>query len=106
MKVGKRVIAVTSVTLDKKTLKLMVGETATLTATVKPDDATDKTVTWSSLDPKVATVKDGVVTAVKAGTAKITAKAGDKTATCTVTVTAATTIDPTFEDVYGEKQDW
>ena len=86
VKVGKRVIAVTSVTLDKKTLKLMVGETATLTATVKPDDATDKTVTWSSLDAKVATVKDGVVTAVKAGTAIIMANAGEKGDMCTVTV--------------------
>ena len=100
------VIAVTSVTLDKTTLSLEEGKSATLTATVKPDNATDKTVTWSSSNTAVATVKDGKVTAVKAGTAKITAKAGDKTATCTVTVTAATTIDPTFVDVYGEKQDW
>ena len=99
-------VAVTSITLDKTTLSLAIGESYTLTATVKPDNATDKTVTWSTSDSKVATVSNGKVTAVKAGTAKITAKAGDKTATCTVTVTAATTIDPTFEDVYGEKQDW
>ena len=53
---------------------------------MKPDNATDKTVTWTSSDPAVATVDGGKVTAVKAGTATITAKAGDKTATCAVTV--------------------
>ena len=71
------------------------GETLTLTATVAPDDATDKTVTWTSSDPTVANVADGVVTAVAAGTATITATAtngtddttDDKTATCTITVT-------------------
>ena len=68
-----------------------VEKTETLTATVTPDNATDKTVTWTSSDSTVATVSDGTVKAVKAGTATITAKAGEKTATCTVTVEAKTT---------------
>ena len=78
----------TSITLDKTTLSLVAGDEATLIATVKPDNATDKTVTWTSSDPSVATVADGKVHAVKLGIAVITAKAGDKTATCTVTVAA------------------
>ena len=86
--VKKKVIAVESVTLDRTTLELTVGGTATLTATVKPDNATDKTVTWTSDNTAVATVADGVVTAVAEGTAKVTAKAGDATAVCTVTVKA------------------
>ena len=81
-------VAVEKITLDKTTAEITVGETTTLKATVTPDNATNKTVTWTSSDESVATVKDGVVTAVKAGTATITAKAGDKTATCTVTVKA------------------
>ena len=80
-------IPVESLTLDKYYLELIEGETATITATVKPDNATDKTVTWSSNKTAVATVDaNGKVTAVAEGTAIITAKAGDKTATCTVTV--------------------
>lgn len=80
-------VSVESVTLDKSTLELEVEGTATLTATVKPDNATDKTVTWTSSDATVATVDNtGKVTAVKKGTATITAKVGDKSATCTVNV--------------------
>lgn len=59
-------VAVTGVTLDKTSASLTVGGTETLTATVNPDDATDKTVTWKSSDESVATVDDGVVTAVAA----------------------------------------
>ncbi|MBO4635021.1 MAG: Ig-like domain-containing protein [Bacteroidales bacterium] len=84
---GIEVIAVTSVTLDQTSLTLEEEQTATLAATVKPDDATDKTVTWSSSDATVAKVDEaGKVTAVKEGTATITAKAGEKSATCEVTV--------------------
>lgn len=86
--VKAKVIAVEKVTLDKTSAELTVGDTATLKATVTPDDATDKTVTWTSSDESVATVKDGVVTAVKAGTATITAKADGKTAECRITVKA------------------
>ena len=73
----------------RETLELFTGNTATLTATVEPDNATNQNVTWSSSDPSVATVANGVVTAVGAGTATITATAADgsgKTAACTVTV--------------------
>ncbi len=86
--VKAKTVAVEKVTLDKTSAELTVGDTATLKASVTPDNATDKTVTWTSSDDSVASVKDGVVTAVKAGKAVITAKAGDQTAECTVTVKA------------------
>ena len=87
-------VDVAGIELNKTSTALTVGETETLTATVSPDDATDKTITWSSDNTAVATVSDGVVTAVSAGTANITVTAtngnddknDDKTATCTVTV--------------------
>lgn len=86
------VVAVTGVELDKTALNLEVGEKATLTATVKPLDATNKEYAWSTTDDKVATIVDGVVTAIGVGAATITAttKDGSKTATCAVTVVAAT----------------
>ena len=82
-------VAVTGVTLNKSTLALEVGGKETLTATVSPSNATNKTVTWSSDKTSVATVSDGTVTAVAAGTATITVTTadGNKTASCTVTVT-------------------
>ena len=70
---------VTSVTLDQKTLTLKKGQTATLKATVKPDDATNKTVAWSSSDTSIATVKDGVVRGVGNGKATIIATSTDGT---------------------------
>ena len=82
-------VKVTGVTLDKTTLEFTMGDAGqTLTATVLPDKATNKKVTWTSSKPEVATVKDGMVTAVGVGTAKITVTTEDegKTATCTVTV--------------------
>ena len=85
--VKKAVIPVGSVSLDRIVLSLEAGQSTTLVATVSPADATDKTVTWSSSDASVATVgQDGLVTAVKEGTAVITAAAGGKSATCEVTV--------------------
>ena len=84
-------VAVTGIELNKASTEIKVGENETLTATVSPEDATDKTVTWESSNTSVATVdENGKVTAVAAGTANITATAGDKTATCAVTVKAAT----------------
>lgn len=83
-------ISAESITLDKTSVEVFKGKTVTLTATVEPHDTTD-TITWSSNDSSVATVDAyGVVTGVSQGTATITAKAGDKTASCTVTV------DPTW----------
>ena len=93
-------IAVEGITLDKTTATVEEGATVTLTATVTPDNATDKTVTWSTSNEAIATVSGGVVTGVKAGEVTITAKAGDKSATCTVTVTAATT-EPEVVPVTG-----
>jgi len=81
-------VDVTSVTLDASSLSLTEGDTQTLTATVLPTNATNKSLTWTSSDPSVAAVSRGVVTAVKAGTATITARsANGKTATAAVTVT-------------------
>ena len=79
-------IAVTSVALNKESTELTLGSTESLTASVSPENATDKTVTWTSSNTDVATVNNGLVSAITAGEAVITAKAGSKTATCTVTV--------------------
>ena len=79
------VISATSVSLDLTELTLAPGETVTLKATVLPEDTTDE-VEWSTSDENIATVKDGEVTAVAEGEATITAKAGDKSATCSVKV--------------------
>ena len=88
--VTKADVAVESVTLDKTSLDLKTGDNATLTATVSPDNATDRTVTWESNATNIATVdNNGAVTAKAAGTATITAKAGEQTATCKITVTKA-----------------
>ena len=82
-----KTIKVTSVAVSPKTLDLEVGQTGTLTATVKPDNATNKTVTWKTSNDKVATVVDGTVAAVGEGTATITATAANgKKDTCKVTV--------------------
>lgn len=85
--VTPRTISVESITLNKTQLSLVKGATETLAAIVLPTTATDKAVTWKSSDTAVATVENGVVTAVAAGNATITATAGGKTAICAVTVT-------------------
>lgn len=82
-------VEVTGVTLDQTSLNLAVGGAATLTATVAPDNATDKSVTWQSSNAAVVSASGGTVTAVAAGEATITATCGGKTASCVVTVTAA-----------------
>ncbi|MBM6939815.1 InlB B-repeat-containing protein, partial [Pseudoflavonifractor phocaeensis] len=82
------VVAVTGVSLDAAELALTEGDSANLTATVEPENATDKSVTWTSSDEGVATVADGKVTAVAVGEAEITVTTvdGGFTATCVVTV--------------------
>lgn len=100
--VSAKVVPVTSVSLDQTSLALTEEDSVTLTVTVGPENATDKTVTWSSSDTNVATVdQTGRVTAVKAGAAIITAKAGDKTASCTVTVTRG--VPPGGSEGIGEE---
>ena len=105
-------IAVTGVTLDQTTLSLVAGTTGQLTATVSPDDAADKTVTWASADETIATVDaNGKVTAVADGqtTITVTTTDGAKTADCKVIVTkdkvnvsgitlSETTLDKTTDD--------
>ena len=89
----KQTVSVTGVTLDQAELSLYTGESKTLIATVQPSDATIQNVTWESSNTEVATVDaTGKVTAIGAGTATITVTTADggKTATCVVTVTAAT----------------
>lgn len=84
------IINVTGVTLNKTSLELQVGKNETLTATVAPSNAANKNVTWSSSNSGVASVSNGLVTAIAAGTATITVTTedGNKTATCSVTVTS------------------
>ena len=91
--VSDKEIKVTGVKLNKSETSLLVGGNETLTATVLPEDATNQNVTWKSDKPEIATVDaNGKVTAVKVGEATITVTTEDcgKTATCKVTVKAAT----------------
>ena len=92
-------IPVTGVSLDKTSHTMQEGETVTLTATVTPDNADDKTVTWKSNNDNVAKVStNGVVTAVSPGNATITVTTtdGELTATCTITVNALPTVEGTW----------
>jgi uncharacterized repeat protein (TIGR02543 family) len=88
-KTTAKTVAVSSVTLNKTALSLVVGKTAVVSATVKPSNATKKDVTWKSSNTSVATVdENGEITAKGVGSATITATAGNKSATVNVTVTA------------------
>ena len=102
----KKNIAVTGVTLNKVTLTLGVGDTETLMATIQPVDATNKNTTWESSNVAVATVLNGFVAAVSPGTATITVHTedGNKTATCTVIVKAATPL--TKEELLTQEKGW
>ena len=80
-------VPATGITLNAENLQLFTGETAALTAEVFPDDTEDKTVSWSSSAPEVATVDEsGLVTALTAGETVITASCGEYQATCNVSV--------------------
>ena len=83
------VIHVTSISLNKSSLRLQAGANATLVASISPVNADNKQVTWSSSDTGIATVEDGVVTGAKPGVVKITAQSvdGGYTAVCEVTIT-------------------
>ena len=95
------IIDVTSVELNKNEVTLDLEEVELLAATVSPDNATDPTVTWESSDESVATVNEnGLILAIAEGTATITAKAGEKSATCEVTVAAAAIPDVDFSEPY------
>ena len=102
--VEKKVVAVSKISLSQAAATLIEGEDLTLTATVTPDEATDKSISWSSSNPSVATVDNtGKVTAVATGTAIITAMANDGSgvsASCEVTVTKPTYVIITINQ-YG-----
>lgn len=89
---GIQIVAVTGVSLNAASGELTIGGQTTLTATVSPADASNKTVTWESSAPSVASVVNGVVTALAPGSAKITVKTqdGNFTAEYSLTVKAAT----------------
>ena len=93
------VIHVTSISLNKSSLRLQAGANATLVASISPVNADSKQVTWSSSDTGIATVEDGVVTGAKPGVVKITAQSvdGGYTAVCEVTVTETVTPEIDFE---------
>lgn len=93
------VIHVTSISLNKSSLRLQAGANATLVASISPVNADNKQVIWSSSDTGIATVEDGVVTGVKPGVVKITARSvdGGYTAVCEVTVTETVTPEIDFE---------
>ena len=103
--VTPEIVPVSQITLNKAETSISVGNSETLTATVAPENATNKALTWASSNEDVATVApDGTVTAVKAGAATITATAADgsgKSAVCKVTVTGDTT-PPAHEHSYGD----
>ena len=90
-------IAVTGVSLDQTSATIKIGSSTTLKATVTPDNATNKEITWSSSDATIAAVTNGTVSGIKVGTATITVttKDGNKTATCQVTVQEGDPLPPT-----------
>ena len=104
-------ILATSISISSSSLDLEVGHSATLSATVLPENATNKNKEWSSSNPNIATVSDGLVTAVSPGTCVIKVKTVDGsnlTATCTVAVAdipvSTLSIDKTSIDLLVEEE--
>ena len=99
--VEPNIVHVTSIELNQTSAGMTEGETLQLTATVLPEDATDKTVTWASSDEAVATVdQNGLVTAVAPGTATITATTidgSDLSTSCEVTVSGTATVNNSLD---------
>lgn len=99
-------IEVESVHISNAQLEVIVGQQETLTATILPADATYQGITWTSSDETIATVADGVVTALKVGEITIMASSTDdssKSASCSITVKSDKDIN---YDPYGEEQQW
>ncbi len=94
------VIPVENVVLNQNNVTLNIGETTTLQATITPDNATNKTVAWTSENEDIARVNNGIVTAIGPGetTITVTTQDGQKTAKCTITV-----IEPEPEEIHVEK---
>lgn len=99
------IVPVSGISLDKSSLELIVGEEETLSATVLPEDASEKGVTWSSSNPSVVFVEDGKVKGLTEGSAIITTTSvdGALTATCTIRVKKANNID---YNPYGDGEKW
>ncbi|MBP5397155.1 MAG: Ig domain-containing protein [Bacteroidales bacterium] len=87
----EKVVPISDLRLDKHELRLERGGNAVLAVTVTPSNATDKTVSWVSTDPGIATVSDGVVIAVSTGTTEIIAKSGNYYDKCVVSVVISAT---------------
>ena len=104
------IVSVTSVSLNRSSLEVYTDDTsASLVATVLPENATNKRVIWSSGDPSVATVSDGKITPVGPGTTKITVKTvdGNKTAECSLTVKQPVTIpNYVLHGLFNGQTDW
>lgn len=90
-------ISVTGISLDKTSLHLLVGDTETLSATITPDNATSPSISWDTSDKEVVLVENGVVTAVGAGTATITAISSSFVAECLVEVSTVDAESLTFD---------
>lgn len=102
--VAVNAIHVEQITLDQSSAQMRPGATLMLRATIEPENATDKTVAWTSCDEEIATVSpDGVVTAVGLGSCTITAKSGEKTVSCEITIGVPVTsvsFDESEREVY------
>lgn len=98
-------VPVTSITLGNESTAVAKDSTAIIKATVEPENATYYKVIWESSDESIVAVNDGVVTGLKSGSATITAKAGDKTATCKVDVVEER-VAVTFDANDGSGKTW